>query len=115
MNIKIINAELGIASCSRDQVAEDIRNPSTVIFFYYQKRDQIVFNADHPDYDLFLELVQGYMELDEEQKAAFLKLVDMERVRKPLEVVDQILRIRKENLMDMCGGGNKRNPRSSNS
>lgn len=96
MNFKIINAELGIASCSRDQVAEDISNPSTVIFFYYQKRDWIVFNADHPDYDLFLELVQGYMELDDQQRKKFLDQIDIEAVRRPIDILIRILRIRRK-------------------
>lgn len=96
MDFKIINAELGIASCSRDQVAEDIHNPSAVIFFYCQKRDWIVFNEDHPDHELFLEIVQGYMELDSKQKKEFLDLIDIERVRRPLNILNRILRIRRK-------------------
>lgn len=96
MNIRIVNAELGIASCSRDQIAEDIHNPSTVIFFYYRKRDWIVFNAEHRDYELFLELVQGYMELDDRKRKKFLDQIDIEEVRKPINILNRILRIRRK-------------------
>ncbi|MFR3728385.1 hypothetical protein [Lacrimispora sp.] len=96
MNFKIVNAELGIASCSRDQVAEDIRNPSTVIFFYYQKRDWIVFNEERRDYELFLELVQGYMELNDRQRKIFLNQVDIAEVRKMIDTLNRILRIRRK-------------------
>lgn len=96
MNLKIVNSKLGIASCSRDQVAEDIHNPSTVIFFYYQKRDLIVFNEEHRDYKLFLELVQGYIELDDKQRKMFIDQIDIEEVRKPINILIQILRIRKK-------------------
>lgn len=101
MNIKIVNAELGLATCSRDQVAEDIHNPSTVIFFYYQKRDWIVFNADHPDYDLFLELVKGYMELDNRQRKAFLNQIDIAEVRRSINILNRILRIRRKRYRKM--------------
>lgn len=101
MNFKIINVELGIASCSRDQVAEDIRNPSTVIFFYYQKRDWIVFNADHPDYDLFLELVHGYMGLDDMQRKVFMDQVDIVEIRKMIHTLNRILRIRRNRYRKM--------------
>ena len=98
MNFKIVNSKLGIASCSRDQVAEDIRNPSTVIFFCYQKRDWIVFNEDHPDHKLFLELVQGYMKLDDRKRKKFLDEIDIDirEVRKPINILNQILRIRRK-------------------
>jgi hypothetical protein len=96
MYFKIVNSELGIASCSRDQVAEDIHNPSTVIFFYYEKRDWIVFNGEHPNFELFLELVQGYIELDHRQRKLFLDQIDIDAVRKPINILIQILRIRKK-------------------
>lgn len=96
MDFKIVNEELGIASCSRDQVAEDIHNPSTVIFFYYEKRDWIVFNGEHPNFKLFLELVQGYMELNDRQRKVFMDQVDIEAVRKPIDTLNKILRIRRK-------------------
>lgn len=96
MNVKIINAESGIASCSGYQVAEDIQNPNTVIFFYYWKRNWIVFNADHPNYDLHLELVQGYMELDDQQRKKFLDQIDTGVVRGEIDSLIRILRIRRK-------------------
>ena len=101
MNFKIVNSKLGIASCSRDQVAEDIHNPSTVIFFYYQKRDWIVFNEEHRDYELFLELVQGYMELNDRQRKIFLDHVDIAEVRKMIDTLNRILRIRRKRHLKM--------------
>lgn len=96
MNIKIINAGLGIASCSRDQVAKDIHNPSTVIFFYYWKRDWIVFNEEHQDHELFLELVQGYIELDDLQRKAIIDQIDIVEIRKMIDTLNRILRIRRK-------------------
>lgn len=101
MNFKIVNAELGIASCSRDQVAKDIRNPSTVIFFYYQKRDWIVFNEEHPDFELFLELVQGYLELDDRKRKVFINQIDVEGIHKPINTLNKILRIRRKRYRKM--------------
>lgn len=96
MRIRIVNAELGIASCSRDQVAEDIHDPSTVIFFYYQKKDWIVFNEDHQDHEVYLELVQGYMELDHRQRKKFNEYIHIPEVRRLINTLNWILRIRRK-------------------
>lgn len=101
MNFRIVNSKLGIASCRRNQVAEDIHNPSTVIFFYYQKRDWIVFNEEHRDNELFLELVQGYMELNDRQRKIFLDQVDIAEVRKMIDTLNRILRIRRKRHLKM--------------
>ncbi|WP_139348751.1 hypothetical protein [Clostridium sp. Marseille-P2415] len=101
MNIKIVNAELGIASCSRNHVPGDLLEPSTIIFFYYQRRDWIVFNEEHRDHEIYLEFVQEYMKLDDRQRKVFIDQIDIPEVRKMIDTVNLILRIRRKRYRKM--------------
>lgn len=96
MNIKNVNKELGIVSCSREQVLGEPHEASAPIFFYYPKRDWIIFNEDHPNYDLFFKIVHGYMELDDWRRKEFLSQVDVETSREPFAALNLILRIRRK-------------------
>lgn len=96
MNIKIISAELGLATCSREQIPEGAFKSNTLIFFYYPKRDWIVFNEDHSDHTLFLELTQAYMELEDHQRKVFLDQVDIESLRKAFVTLNFVMRIRRK-------------------
>ncbi len=100
-SIKIVNTELGIASYSGNQITGDIHNLSTLIFFYNQKRDWIVFNELHPDYELLLELVQVYMELDDLQRKVFIEYIHNPEVRKMINILNRILRIRRKRYQKM--------------
>lgn len=96
MNIKFVNPDLGIVSCSRDRIQNDIHKPQSLIFFYYWKSDWIVFNEEHQDYELFLELIKGYLELDDQQRKAFIEYVQIPKVRKAIDTINRILRIRRK-------------------
>jgi len=96
LNIKFVSPGLGIVSCSRDQISNNVHKSQTLIFFYYQKRDWIVFNEEHQDYELFLELIQEYMKLDDQQKKAFIEYIRVPEVRKVIDTINRILRIRRK-------------------
>lgn len=71
MNLKIINAELRIASCSYEKLKEQYKERNTVVFVYGRLSDWIVFNEDYKDFEVMLKFAQDYLEFDNEQKKAF--------------------------------------------
>lgn len=71
MNLKIINAELGIASCSYEELNKRYKQKDTVVFVYCHSRDWIVFNEDYKDFDMMVKFAQDYLEFDNEQKKVF--------------------------------------------
>lgn len=60
-----------------------------------------IINADHPDYALFLECIQVYMELDDWQRKVFMDQIDIEAVRGPIDILIRILRIRRKRYQKM--------------
>ena len=71
MDLKIINAELGIASCSYEELNKRYKQKDTVVFVYCHSRDLIVFNEDYKDFDMMVKFAQDYLEFDNEQKKVF--------------------------------------------
>lgn len=55
-----------------------------------------MFNAEHKDYKMILELIRDYMEFDDLQKKEFMNYIkDLGSAKEMFDVFNQILRVRK--------------------
>lgn len=70
-NLKVVNAELRILSCSYEELNKRYKQKDTVVFVYSHSSDLIVFNEDYKDFDTMIKFAQDYLEFDDEQRKAF--------------------------------------------
>lgn len=111
MNLQIVNAELGIASCTTDVLPEwrieefkqqvGLENIDTLTFFYMSKRDWIVLNRECKFYDMYLGLIECYLELTEEQRAEFKAGIDHDSIKRGLDILDTVVKRREGNYSDI--------------
>lgn len=84
MAYKVINEELKIASCriadlTMEQIEAFLRiwddgsRIGTLTVFYDQNSEYIVLNEDNEDFSLYLDVVEGYLEANKEQRRKFRK------------------------------------------
>ena len=84
MDYKVINEELKIASCriadlTMEQIEAFLRiwddgsRIGTLTVFYDQTSEYIVLNEDNEDFSLYLDVVEGYLEANKEQRRKFRK------------------------------------------
>lgn len=97
MNIKMINTEFGIASCSYTEIQNEFKEKSTVVFLYYPNRDWIVMNEDNPFFERWKEMIQIYVGFDDLQKQKFLEQVKKQNtyIYNCFKVLNEITRIRR--------------------
>lgn len=93
MNLKIIDTELGLADT--EKIPEKYAPSNDLIFFYFHQRDWIVFNLEHPDHDIVLDVVKIYLTLDNQQKKEIHEKMLHNSVLPSIKVLDNILRIRR--------------------
>lgn len=96
MNIKNIDAEAGIASCSYSEIREKYIEKKTIVFFYCHKRDWVVINEDNSKFEQWKEIITTYMQYSDLQKKEFLSRDIPEGMKKCFRVLNQILRIRRK-------------------
>lgn len=84
MSYKVINEELKIASCSvadltMEQVTaflklwNDDSKIGSLTMFYDQNSEYLVLNEDNKDFLLYLDIVEAYLQTDDEQRKALKK------------------------------------------
>ena len=96
MKTEIIDAEQGIVACKQDEMLVAGGKRENFIFCYYCQKDWIVFNAEHKDYKMILELIRDYMEFDDLQKKEFMDYIkNLGSFKEMFDVFNQILRVRK--------------------
>ena len=96
MKAEIIDAEQGIVACKQDVMLVAGGKRENFNFSYYCQKDWIVFNAEHKDYKMILELIRDYMEFDDLQKKEFMNYIkDLGSFKEMFDVFNQILRVRK--------------------
>lgn len=94
---EIIDRELNIVSCRLSDLRLDqVQNMlsqwgqeekiGSLTLFYNPKTDQIVLNADHPEYFYFREFTETYMSVDEETRKSL-----EERIPKVFKDVGRVL------------------------
>lgn len=88
---KIIDKNLGLASCSISDLTMDQAHDflskweegatiGTLTLFYDENRSMVVLNEDHVNYDFYLETVPAFMSLSEASRKEFLdKAPDSEK------------------------------------
>lgn len=80
---RILNKKTGIASCKvKDIPTEYIeqlgsmndRIEKELTFFYYKKDDLIILNEDHPNYENYRDIVDGFLSMNDsvQEKATVL-------------------------------------------
>lgn len=98
MNIKTIDGEVGIVSCSYSEISQQFGEKSTVVFLYYPKRDWIVMNEDSPFFEQWKEIIQIYAGFDNLQKRKFLEQVGNQNayILRLFKILNGITRIRRQ-------------------
>ena len=107
MAYKVINEELKIASCriadlTMDQVTaflklwNDDSKIGTLTVFYDQNSDYLVLNEDNEEFSLYLDVVEGYLGADEEQRREIRK----QTPRSMLETLRVIDRFKKRQFIN---------------
>lgn len=96
MDLQIIDGDLGIAACKQDMIPASCGYRDKFVLFYFSKRDLIVFNVEHPYYQIFFEMMRDYMGFNDQQRKIFLERIkEQTEILEMFAVMNQILRIRR--------------------
>lgn len=114
---KIIDKKLGLASCSISDLTmkqvkdflsgwEEGASIGTLTLFYDDEENLVVLNQDHVNYERILDMVRGYLELNEEKRDEALQKVP-ESLKETFRVLDQSIkkmqyRIEYDRTMKQC-------------
>lgn len=96
MNYKTIDSELGIASCSYQEICEKYKEKNTVLFIYYSPENLILLNEDNPSYEKMKELICLYVGAEDLTKKEILSNDVPKDFRKIFGVLNRIIRIRRK-------------------
>lgn len=101
MEIKIINTEYSIGACESEYIPEWVTRfgeKRDLAFFYYHERDCIVINEDNVNYDLYKQIIEGYLKLTDEGRRYLMKAAKIESdvFYEALRCINYIIRIRRK-------------------
>lgn len=105
MEYRIINSELGIASCcigdlTVDQAAEFLSlwrkgtKISSLTLFYDSDSQNVVLNEDHRNFAEMKTLTESYLAADSETKISFRNNLNSESVKEAVDVLDNAIKQR---------------------
>lgn len=105
MELKINNEELGLASI--EGRSKYIGN--TLLFFYYPKRDLIVFNPQNRNYKFFLNVLDDYLVLSDISRKTVMDFIEEQnlQIADIFRKINNIIRIRRRLYQSRMKGQGK--------
>lgn len=101
MRIKIVNEEYFIGTCESESIPEWVTKfgeKRDLAFFYYHECDCIVINKNNVNYDLYKQIIEGYLKLTDEGRKYLMKVAKTESdvFYEALRCLNYIIRIRRK-------------------
>lgn len=101
MRLEIFDATLGIATIdSMNDIDADIREKlkeeygdklDDIVVVYIERRDWIVINKSHPVHEIYITIIQGYINLTVEQRAEVAECAPCKEINSLLQHLDMII------------------------
>ena len=103
---QILNKEVGTASCKIEDIpakyivqlggmCENLKKELT--FFYYREDDLVVLNTEHPNYELYSSIVEGFLGLNDANQKEAVEFAKSEGLAHAMLTLQTISRMRKRN------------------
>lgn len=103
---QILNKEAGTAACKIEDIpakyivqlggmCENLKKELT--FFYYQEDDLVVLNTEHPNYEFYSSIVEGFLGLNDANQKEAVEFAKSAGLYHAMLTLQTISRMRKKN------------------